>query len=115
MCYQPKLRRLIAELDQHLAEVQHGFAGTPPTHLQPTLRSEIVDVLRAVPVDVEWQLTQSRIELVGKTRFNSDRRLSAGTPVGSDLSEENGIINEFIAAPDAELVLESVLRELEAT
>src|SRR5688572_29765078 len=93
MCYQPKLLRRIAELDQHLAEVEHGFAGTPQTDPQPALRSEVVDVLRAVLVEFEWQLALSRIELVGKTRFHSNRRQSAGPQVESDLGEENGIIN----------------------
>jgi hypothetical protein len=115
MCYQPKLLKLIAEVDQQLAEVEDGFAGAPPTDPQPKLRSEIVDVLRVALDDFEWLSAQPRIELVSKTRHRTDQPLSVSVPVGSDVIDDSVVVNEFIAAPDAEFVLDSVLKEFEAT
>ena len=56
MSDQPRLLRLLAELDQQLAEAEDSFAEAPLTISESTLRTEIVDGLRAALANVEWQL-----------------------------------------------------------
>jgi hypothetical protein len=55
------------------------------------------------------QLAHSRPGLIG----DSDRHLTGHMATKPNLCREHGIINEFIAAPDAELALASVLRTFE--
>jgi hypothetical protein len=112
MSDQVSLIRLIAELDQVLAQAEDRLAEEPTTTLKVTFSAAIVDGLRAALADVECQLaclSKSRDD-----RYASSHRHCIGSRPGElDLSGEEIIINEFLAAPDAELTLRNVVNEMQ--
>jgi hypothetical protein len=64
MYQQSTLLRLIAELDQQLAEAEDGLAEEFLTESETTLRAEIVDGLRAALADVELQLERLHAQVL---------------------------------------------------
>ena len=113
MTNRPKLIRLLAELDQQLAEAEGSYADVPLTISEATLRTEIVDGLRAALANVDWRLTRAHVNMIDNSCLLSDRPMRLGMSARPELSDESGIINDFIAAHDAQSTLESVLMRLQ--
>ena len=112
MSDQSSLIRLIAELDQVLAQAEDRLAEEPTTTLKATFSTVIVDGLRAALADVECQL--ACLSISPDDRFASSRGHCIGSRPGErDVSGEEIIINEFLAAPDAELTLRSIVNEMQ--
>ena len=56
MSNRSSLLKLLAELDQQIAEVEDPTVEAPFGVSEPTHRAEIIDGLRAAVDNVEWQL-----------------------------------------------------------
>jgi hypothetical protein len=111
MSDQLSLIRLIAELDQVLAQAEDRLAEEPTTTLKATFSTGIVDGLRAALADVECQL--ACVSISPDDGFASSHRQCFGSRPGeSDVRGEENVINEFLAAPDAELTLRRVVNEM---